>query len=323
MIKFARLLAWAPDALALAVATGCLLAAAAGQGGRFSARLDVLNHFAPFWFAGALAAAVYALVFASPSAKWAIVGLGGAGVVCALALILPELIRPIRPPFIGQAERQITLIQFNVWDQNTDVEATADWIAAQKPDVVLMQEVRQPIRDALIRRGFHHLRGLAHAGIFTPMTPATNPFMVPMGAWKELPDFARATFHAPAGDFSVISAHLVWPTNQIQAPTRAALVELLKLYPRDRLIVSGDFNLTPWSFALKGVDKGLGLERVDRAMFSWPARSNPHSFSSWPVPVLPIDHLYIGRDWRVVSLERGPRLGSDHYPLVARLALTQ
>ena len=40
----------------------------------------------------------------------------------------------------------------------------------------------------------------------------------------------------------------------------------------------------------------------------------------WPLPVLPIDHVYAGPGWATVSVERGPSIGSDHYPLVVILA---
>jgi endonuclease/exonuclease/phosphatase (EEP) superfamily protein YafD len=49
-------------------------------------------------------------------------------------------------------------------------------------------------------------------------------------------------------------------------------------------------------------------------LFSWPATRSP-------IPILPIDHLYAGPAWRTVNVERGPHLGSDHYPLVATLML--
>ena len=39
-----------------------------------------------------------------------------------------------------------------------------------------------------------------------------------------------------------------------------------------------------------------------------------------PFPFLPIDHVYAGRDWRTVRVQRGPRLDSDHYPVIVRLA---
>jgi endonuclease/exonuclease/phosphatase (EEP) superfamily protein YafD len=243
------------------------------------------------------------------------------GAIAAGALILPELTRPIRPSVAAGASRELTLIQFNAWDENADVASTADWIVAQKPDVVVMQEVHPPIRDAMIRHGFQFQRGLAHTGLFLRLAPEPAPFMVPKDAWKKLPDFARATFPADGGAFTVIAVHLVWPTRPFQRSTMTALLELLRRYPADRLIVTGDFNLTPWAFTLRDFDRGLGLERRDRALFSWPARLTPTARRSWPAPLLPIDHVYAGRAWRTISITRGPRLGSDHYPLLVRLAL--
>jgi endonuclease/exonuclease/phosphatase (EEP) superfamily protein YafD len=38
------------------------------------------------------------------------------------------------------------------------------------------------------------------------------------------------------------------------------------------------------------------------------------------VPFLAIDHVYAGRDWATVKVERGPRVGSDHFPVVLTLA---
>ena len=78
----------------------------------------------------------------------------------------------------------------------------------------------------------------------------------------------------------------------------------------------GDFNATPWSFTLQRLDHEFGLIRRDRALFSWPIW--PHL----PAPFLPIDHVYAGDGWATVKVERGPKLGSDHYPVILTLAPT-
>jgi endonuclease/exonuclease/phosphatase (EEP) superfamily protein YafD len=321
MVRLVKLLAAPADGVALAVGVMCLLAAAAGQGGRFSARLDVLNHFAPIWLAGAVAAGVYGLVLAGPATRPALAILAVLGVAAAAALMAPEFLRPIRPPVAQDAPRQITLIQFNAWDRNTNVPTTVDWIVAQKPDVVLMQETEFPIRQAMVKQGFHYVGDIADSAIFTRLTTTYAPYVIPAGDWRRLPSFARATLEGPDGAFSVISAHLEWPTHPFQAVQIRALEKLAAHYATDRLIVAGDFNLAPWSFTLRGLDQRLGLERRDRAMFSWPARLSPKGQSTWPLPVLPIDHIYAGRAWRTVSVTHGPNLGSDHYPTVIRLAL--
>ncbi len=322
MVRIARTVSALSDATAIVVALACLIAPLAGQGGRFSARLDVLNHFAPLWLAGAALCLGYGLVFAAPSLRFALAGLGLAGVLAAAALIAPELMRPIRPNVDADAPHQIKLIQFNAWDENADVEATADWVAAQQPDLVLMQEVEAPIRHAMIRRGFHYLRGMARTAIFSRAMPTFAPFQIPMRDWPILPGFSRATFAGAGGAYSVVSTHLDWPTSRDQASQMAVLAEVLDRYPTDRLILAGDFNLTPWSFTLRRFDARLRMERRDRALFSWPVRLFPKAPLSWPLALLPIDHLYAGQAWRTVSIARGPRLGSDHYPIIVRLALT-
>ncbi len=310
------------DALALMLGAACLLAALAAQGGRFSARLDLLTHFAPFWLAGALVALLYGFLLAPAALRSTILMLGGLGVVAAAALILPELTRPIRPPVAASAPRQVKLIQLNAWNENVDVQGTADWIARQTPDLVLVEECEAPMKAALIKRGFRYTRGMVRTAVFSRTPPAPAPFQIPERDWSVLPPFARDTFALPIGSFSVIATHLTWPTWPLQQTEIKALKALVDRYDKTHLILVGDFNLTPWSFNLRRIDRTFGLERRDRAMFSWPARPFVGGRLTSPMAFLPIDHIYAGSAWRTVKIERGPRLGSDHYPVVVVLALT-
>ena len=92
----------------------------------------------------------------------------------------------------------------------------------------------------------------------------------------------------------------------------------MKLDPRERLIVTGDFNSAPWSFQRRRWDKAFGLVRRERAIPSWPAQAVGRL--PWLGAFLPIDHVFAGPGWATVSARRGPRLSSDHYPLVVTLA---
>ena len=317
-----RAVAVLSDGAALVLGLACLLLALAAQGGRVSARLDLLTHFAPIWCAGAAFALGYGLVVSSPPLRNVILIAGAAGVLAAAALMLPEMIRPIQPLVGAGGGRRIKLIQFNAWDENTHVDATADWVAAQAPDLVLMQEVEDPMRAAMVQRGFRVLHGMSRTAIFSRLTPIASPYRIPTDDWPILPSFSRATFADPGGAFSLVSVHVGWPTRPETIQQMQVLADILDHYPTDRLILAGDFNLTPWSFALRRYDQRLGMERRDRAMFSWPARLFPRHPIAWPLAVMPIDHVYAGNAWRTVSIARGPRLGSDHYPLVVTLALT-
>jgi endonuclease/exonuclease/phosphatase (EEP) superfamily protein YafD len=97
----------------------------------------------------------------------------------------------------------------------------------------------------------------------------------------------------------------------------AGLARLIRMYPSaDRLILAGDINRTPWSFALRRLDRSLPLQRVDRAAFTWPARIGA---SDWPAAILPLDHVYAGSAWRLVNAGVGPSVGATHRPLVVDL----
>jgi endonuclease/exonuclease/phosphatase (EEP) superfamily protein YafD len=311
------------DAVAIALGAACLIASLGAQGGRFSPRLDLLPHFAPFWLAGALLAAAYGLLLASSRLRMALVGLGAIGALASAALIVPELIRPIRPPAPRDAPRQIKLIQLNAWEHNADVKATVDWIASERPDIILIEDDELPIRRAMEGRGFRYTKGISDVAIFSQVPPIRRPVTISEHDWHVLPTFARATFPVGDGDFTVFAVHLDRPVDSDPKRPLEALATLLDRYERKRLIVAGDFNLTPWSFTLRRLDRRLQLERRDRAIFSWPAQLPLNGRLVPAVPVLPIDHIYAGSAWRTVSLRRGPALGSDHYPLVVTLALAE
>ena len=43
---------------------------------------------------------------------------------------------------------------------------------------------------------------------------------------------------------------------------------------------------------------------------------------SWPVMGIRIDHVLVSEHWRVTESRIGPAMGSDHWPLIFRLRLT-
>ncbi len=310
-------------ALAFIIGGLCLAAALLAQGGRVDPWLDLLTHFAPAWLAGALVTIGCGLSLAKGLARRGLLILGVLGVLAAGGLIAPELTRTIRPSIRAPAATQIRLIQFNAWEENANPERAADWIVSQNPDVVTVEELTPAFQNALVARGLVFNKGVSTTAIFSRGVRDRHPFAVPSADWKLLPEFARASFPAPDGgeDFSVVAVHLTWPSLSSQWGQREVFASLLDLYARDRLIVAGDFNLTPWSFALRRLDGRLGLERRDRAIATWPAMQWIRGRLVMLPAMLPIDHIYAGPAWRTVRLARGPRLGSEHYPLIIDLAL--
>jgi endonuclease/exonuclease/phosphatase (EEP) superfamily protein YafD len=77
-------------------------------------------------------------------------------------------------------------------------------------------------------------------------------------------------------------------------------------------VLAGDFNTTPWAPGYRAL-LSTGLDDDGRTRTSWPA--------FLPFALIPIDHVLVSPQLQVISKRRGPRLGSDHYPIVVELRL--
>lgn len=310
-------------ALALALVVSGAAGALAAHGGRFSDRLDIAAHFAPLQLWMVLAGAALTLFTPRSRLRSTTTWIAAMGAPLALLLVWPELSRPeARAP--AGAGADLKLIQFNIWGgHNRELERTLDWLYAQDADVVVLQEVKPRVIEALERRGGWHMtcerRHRCQTLILSTAAPLESG--VPDVEEGARLSAARATLPGPGGPFTVIAAHYTWPipAGPQQAQGRR-LAAIIGRFPRERTIVAGDFNSTPWSFSRRREDAAFGLERRTRMMFSWPAAGRAGHIAS-PLPFLPIDQVYAGSAWRTVSVERGPRLGSDHYPVIVRLNL--
>jgi endonuclease/exonuclease/phosphatase (EEP) superfamily protein YafD len=297
----------------------CAGAAAAAHMGGESLRFDILAHFAPIWLTGGLMSLAGALVFHG-YARALILGMGAAAVLCAGALMAPEYLRDIGPKAPPDAPDQLKIVQMNVWSRNEELQSSVDWAFAQDPDIVIFEETTPALRDRVADRPGWHATCRACEVMILSKRPPLRSGMVRLRGPKPGP-LTRAVFRDRRGTFAVIGVHYAWPTDSSdQQAQEAGLAQVIAMSPRERTIVAGDFNSTPWSFSRRRWDAEFGLIRRDRALFSWPARQYKRLRWLGFFPFLPIDHVYAGSDWATVKVERGPRLGSDHYPVVVTLA---
>jgi endonuclease/exonuclease/phosphatase (EEP) superfamily protein YafD len=309
------LLLWPAVALAAAASLALTIAA---QFGRVSTGWDIAAQFAPVWLVVSAFTLVAAFLFRR-WLRWSVVALSVTGLALAATLIAPEYLRDAGPRAPAAAPGQLKIVQFNVWHENPDPEPILAWLDAERPDIAMIEENSKAFSSALVRHPGWSV-ACPHCEVLilsrTPALSVDKPVRR-----KGVPNvpMTHGVFHDAQGDFDVVGVHNAWPTDPDQAYQERRLAEFTSRLPKRRLIVTGDFNSSPWSFSRRYWDGVLGIARRERAIPTWPAQT--YKRLKWlGLPFLPIDHVYAGPGWATVSVQRGPRLTSDHYPVVVTLA---
>jgi endonuclease/exonuclease/phosphatase (EEP) superfamily protein YafD len=319
------------EAAVLSAATSLL-----GLAGVDSAWFDLLNNFTPFWFALALLSAPIAAVLTSPGrVRWFVVGLAVISGVISGAMLLPELAASIALPHFGDGRPYLTplkIVTFNTWSENTDPDAVVARVKGADPDAAALIEMswalsRQRLQNLAAQYPYRtstrracqwdtvliSKRPFTSSGCETTASP-DRPEVVETVVW------GRTT--APDGrPFTLATTHYSWPfPHGGQGLQRAALARFVKAHADADMILTGDFNLTPWTFALRRQDQNLRpLTRRDHAIFTWPAMIARLDKPA-PFAFLPIDHIYAGGAWRTERIARLARAGSDHYGIIAEFS---
>ncbi len=306
------------------------LAALLGLGGRFSRTLDILNHLTPLYLIASIG--LLALAARERPTRWSFLGLGAAGALASLWLMVPDLAAHIGEPRPRPGRGlTVTVLTQNLWARNITPLATADAILKARPDVVAVQEADGPSREIVrllaadypYRADCTVISQWCSDAILSRRPILSWSYHIP--AWKP-PDWdrvslVRATIDGgPGGPFEVVTTHLMHPDPQgIAASQAAQLLDHLDGIDPKRAILMGDFNLTPWAFGLRRIDAQLSITRRSHGVATWPRRLPMLGGAWFPMPFLPIDQIYAGSAWKVKSLGRGPSTGSDHYGLLATL----
>jgi endonuclease/exonuclease/phosphatase (EEP) superfamily protein YafD len=289
---------------------------------------DFLNHFRPYTLAGACAVLAAALALHTRA-----IVLPGAVLLVALnamLLALPLLwaAEPAERPAGSQAlasggGRDLELVTFNTF--GGDVGPIARFVLEQDADIVVLQEIapqRAAALAALLRARYPHSHACrpqdrCDAAIFA------KPSWVATGheAWtKESPETIWVQFDDPdLGKFRVVGVHLHLPYRYEQQTRQIERLIALRATFTEPAIVAGDFNMTPWSYRLQHLLASADLRRHATFLRSWP--TDLHPLFRLPAPAFLIDHVLSTPDITSVSIRTGPKVGSDHLPVIARLRL--
>lgn len=291
--------------------------------GRWVDRFDILTHGAPIWFGAGVLVLAFSILHRRGPRKVVVATLGAVATAASALLMAPELMRPDGVRGAGDARCRIKVISFNVWGSNSNADAIAEWLATEYPDLVVIVQPGRGLQQKIAER-----TGLHTWPSDIMVLAGRNPPISNRSGWqaRDLPGKPVALAWnrvalLPDLETPVLGIHKRWPIPASRARDGDLRISsVLDLEDRDSAIVVGDFNSTPWSFRQRQADRMFRIERRDHAIPTWPARLPIGDKPRVPFAFMPIDHLYAGKNWRTVSVERGPSLGSDHYPLVMTLA---
>lgn len=299
------------------LAAGC---AALGYTGQWHWFAELFSHFfIQYW----LAASVLLLLFMVCRARnWVLAALGF-WLLCSLALM--PFYRS-EAPAPGAGAQELTLLQFNVAQRPEALEA---WLALQVPvDVVLLMEATPAFEPLLagLRERFPHQLLRLEEGPFGIALLSRHPFarervLEPIGSAYPGLDVSLGL---EGLSLRLLGIHPPPPLGAQLAGLRDGYMEHLQdeLRVAGPTLVVGDFNSTVWSPRLRAFMAATGLQDCQRGLGlapSWPARTAGLSGLGLGLGI-PIDLCLHGGPVRVVERRAGPNLGSDHLPVVNRIA---
>lgn len=247
---------------------------------------------------------------------------GALGFAISAVALFPYIDHDSVPAAVADArEPTFRLLSFNVWFRNPDMARVAAYMEQTQADAAVLLELTPPQAELLLPLlpsypYFHIEPSRMGAAVFSkwPVQSAESVPLAPGGAIA-----VRMTVDWRGTPVNLLGVHLNWPLGPRNSAFRneelRALVDFSKTQ-REPLIVAGDFNLTPWSEYFSAALEESGLH--DAALGFGLAHSWPAQFS--PVGIR-IDHCWVSAQWRSLSAEVGPSLGSDHLPVLAELSL--
>lgn len=316
---------------------GCALLCLMAVGAAFGVvhpMADLLNHVQPLLFFGCIGALLFCHVVRDRLMRALAMSLAATGLVASAFVYVPEFVVGLSTRFSAEPEDRpvYRLMTFNVFGRNEEPGALADYIVSTDTDIVALQEYSPEVRGAIHGRLAEHFTHFqycaggqrAFLGLYSKLAfePLSEDVCSASIANPERTARIVVRFAPTEGEpFALATTHNDWPDPVTrQAEQFASLRDALATVELPLLLV-GDFNSTPWSYALRRF-----VEEADLTRFTYNQPTFPKLWrylGDWrPTPaILPIDHVMGRGEIAVHDLHRGEPNGSDHLPIIVTFSV--
>ena len=299
--------------------------------------LDIVNSFALIWLACCILGGLLVFISLEPRpARTFLLILALVGALISGGPIAADAAVGWRDGHASPAPGPvIKVLTFNAWDDSFSADRAIAAIRESDADIVALQETRavRPLLGQLAKAYPYRtpcevdcsvMVLSRHPPLEAGLTHLSGASLGPI-AYPGFGDVqvAHLTFRASDGQpVTLATTHLFWavppPPYRRQQDVLAKFIAGL---PNQRLILSGDFNLAPWTFTMRRQDALLRpLHRVTRALPTWPAYLPVSNKVNW-LPFLPLDHMYLGPGLQVARVHRMSVYSSDHRPVLVSVRL--
>ena len=258
------------------------------------------------------------LLFKYLRSPW-LIGALAASLVLNASLVLPW--------YVGEDETsggvELKLLHANVLSSNTEYDRLIILLDTEAPDLVMLQEVSPDWLVALdeLRADYPYSYAEAREGNFgialfsrVPLKSVSHFDSPPLG----YPTIV-ASLDIDGQVLHFIGTHPMIPVSGDFYDARneqlAGVARLLGKQAEPKILV-GDLNLSQWDVNYIHLEQQGGVRNARKGFGILP---------TWPVfmpfAMIPIDHVLVSETISVTGFYSGPRIGSDHLPLIVTFSL--
>jgi endonuclease/exonuclease/phosphatase (EEP) superfamily protein YafD len=243
------------------------------------------------------------------------------------ALVAARLLYPRRSPKAPASppahSPTIRLASINVFFRNRQFQRVIDFIARERPDVVVLVEINREWEKALagVDKEYAHrytARGKKGKGITVlSRWPLLAAGMLP--GYSDVQAALAATLEIHGHKVQLLGVHTTWPMGGRRSGLRNQQLQFLGEYARAQsgaLVIVGDLNVSPFSPHFQGFLAAGDLRSASQGhgwQPTWP--------TFMPAAGIQIDHAVTSAAISVTRFRRGASVGSDHLPIVIEFVL--
>lgn len=220
-------------------------------------------------------------------------------------------------------ESSLKVLHANILSGNREHARFLELVSEESPDLVVVQEVSAEWASALeaLQSDYPYRIVEPRAGNFGIALLSRIPLV--SSSVIESPPLSHPTVVArlSVADqlMTVVTTHPTIPVSRTLFDSRnaqlASVAELIRRTTGPVMLV-GDLNASQWDLYYRKLESDTGLVNARRGFGirpTWP--------TYLPFAMIPIDHVLVSDEIRVVDIRTGPRVGSDHLPLIVTIAL--